>query len=283
MARYLLRYGASAAGPADLFVGPEEAVSRQIEAQAHPGLLVLKRPWDEKKSRLKSVITVDEVRRLGEFFGYKSATGGWRVALIDSADELNEESANALLKNLEEPPVNSVLILVSHAPGRLLPTIRSRVNRLDLKPLDEDLLDRLLARMAPDVETGERNVLARFADGSLGLALRLAGAEGAQLARDAENLLGTGESPDWRAILKLGERIARHSGDLGQFGEFLNQAVSRRIRSRADAGHGDPRAVELWEELNALFTRAVAVNLEPRHTILAAGALISAGNRQRVF
>ena len=283
IARYLLRYGATDAGPADLYVGPKDAISRRIEAQAHPGLLVLKRPWDEKKNRLKTVITIDEIRRLGEFFGYKSATGDWRLALIDSADELHEESANALLKNLEEPPPRSLLILISHAPGRLLPTIRSRVSRLDLKPLDERLLDGLLARMAPDLDPDERSMLARFADGSLGLALRLAGEEGAQLARDAEALLATGGSPDWLSVLKLAERVGRHSNDLGQYGEFLMQAVSRRIRTKAEAGRGDGRAVELWEQLNALFSRAVAVNLEPRQTVLAAGTLISSGHRQRLL
>jgi len=283
IARYLLRYGATDAGPADLSVAPEDAISRRIEAQAHPGLLVLKRPWDEKRNRLKTVITVDEIRRLGEFFGYKSAAGDWRVALIDSADELNDESANALLKNLEEPPPRSLLILISHAPGRLLPTIRSRVSRLDLKPLDEMLLDAMLARMAPDLDRDERAVLARFADGSLGLALRLAGEEGAQLARDAEALLAMGASPDWLAVLKLAERIGRHSSDLGQYGEFLMQAVSRRIRAMAEAGRGEARSVELWEQLNALFSRAVAVNLEPKQTVLAAGTLLSTAHRQRLL
>jgi len=283
IARYLLRYGATDAGPLDLYVAPEDATSRRIEAQAHPGLLVLRRPWDEKNKRLKSVITVDEIRRLGEFFGFKSASGGWRVALIDSADELNEESENALLKNLEEPPANSLVILVSHAPGRLLPTIRSRVSRLDLKPLDENLLNEWLARMATDVASEERDILARFADGSLGLALRLAGEEGTQLARDAEALLATGSEPNWLSLLKLAERVGRHSSDLEQYGEFLMQAVSRRMRALAEAGRGDTRAVEVWEQLNALFSRAVEVNLEPRQTVLAAGALISSAHRQRLL
>jgi hypothetical protein len=134
--------------------------------------------------------------------------------------------------------------------------------------------------MAPDLGSDERRMLARFADGSLGLALRLAGEEGAQLARDAEALLATGGAPDWLSVLKLAERIGRHSNDLEQYGEFLMQAVSRRIRALAEAGRGDGRAVELWEQLNALFSRAVAVNLEPRQTVLAAGSLISSAHRQ---
>lgn len=283
IARYLLRYGATDAGPADLYVGPEVSTSRRIEAQAHPGLLVLKRPWDEKNKRLKTVITVDEIRRLGEFFGLKSASGDWRVAIIDSADELHDESANALLKNLEEPPAHSLVILIGHAPGRLLPTIRSRVMRLDLKPLDENLLDELLARMAPNLESDERSMLARFADGSLGLALQLAGEEGAQLARDAEALFAIGAAPDWLSVLKLAERTGRRSNELEQYGEFLTQVVSRRIRALAEAGLGEGRAVELWEQLSALLSRAVEVNLEPRQTVLTAGALISSAYRQRLL
>jgi len=283
IARYVLRYGAKDSGPADLHVGPEDATSRRIEAQAHPGLLILRRPWDEKNKRLKSVITVDEIRRLGEFFSLKSASGDWRVAIIDSADEMHEESANALLKNLEEPPAHSLIILIGHAPGRLLPTIRSRVIRLDLKPLDENMLDQLLARMAPDLDSAERGVLARFADGSLGLALRLAGEQGGQLARDAEALLAIGGTPDWQAVLKLAERVGRRSNEIEQYGEFLRQAVSRRIRALAEAGRGGERSVELWERLNALFSRAVEVNLEPRQTVLSAGALISSAHRQRLI
>jgi DNA polymerase-3 subunit delta' len=262
-------------------VAPGDLVSRQVEAQAHPGLLVLKRPWDDK-GKLKSVVTVDEVRRLGEFFGLKSASGGWRITLIDSADDMNLNAANALLKNLEEPPARSLLILISHAPAKLLPTIRSRVQHLDMKPLAETLVIEMLARMAPELDTDDQSLLARLSEGSLGLALRLAGEEGAQLAEDAERLLTTG-SPDWTATLKLAERVGRRADDLKGFGNFLQRAVSRRVRAQAEAGHGDQRAVELCEQLNGLFTRAKDVNLDPRQTVLAAAALIATAHRHHVL
>ena len=104
IARYVLRFGATAEGPESLSVPQTDIVSRQIEAQAHPGLLVLKRPVDEKTGRLKTVVSVHEIRRLGGFFGLTSAAGGWRVAIIDTADDMNDNAANALLKALEEPP-----------------------------------------------------------------------------------------------------------------------------------------------------------------------------------
>src|SRR5438445_12195385 len=103
IARYLLRYGATPGGPADLAAPPIDPVSRQIEAQSHPGLLVLRRRENDR-GKLKTVLDVDEIRRLGGFFGMTAAAGGWRVAILDCADEMNDNAANALLKVLEEPP-----------------------------------------------------------------------------------------------------------------------------------------------------------------------------------
>ena len=134
MARYLLRHGATADGPADLSVPPDDTVARQMSARAHSGLLVLKRGLN-KAGKPQTELPVDEVRRLSGFFGMTSGAGGWRVAIIDPADDMNDNAANALLKQLEEPPQNAMLLLLSHRPGRLLPTIRSRCRRLDLSPL----------------------------------------------------------------------------------------------------------------------------------------------------
>lgn len=282
IARYILRFGATPDGPADLHVAPEEMVARQVEAQAHPGLLVLRRPWDDK-GKLRSELTVGEIRRLGEFFGMRSVSGGWRIALIDSADDMNPNAANALLKNLEEPPPRSMLILVSHAPGRLLPTIRSRVQRLGLKPLQPALVSQMLEPMAPDLTHEQRAAVTAIADGSLGLALRLAGEDGAELAHEVETLLASGPVPDWQSIMKLAERAGRRMDNVERFGEFLGRALSRRIRSRAETGSGDSRAVETWEQLNSLFARGVGVNLAPQQTIITSAGMIAAAKRQRVI
>jgi len=278
MARYLLRHGASAAGPSDLAVPPDDRVSRQIEAQAHPGLLVLKRRLNER-GKLKSVLDVDEVRRLAGFFGMTAEAGGWRVAIVDCADEMNDNAANALLKILEEPPPRGLLILISHAPGRLLPTIRSRSQRLDMKPLEEAVLSAALQRLLPDTREPDRATLTRLADGSLGLALRLSDGEGLRLARDAEALLDTRGAPDLGAILILADRVARSADGLSHFGEFLAQAISRRIRARAHEGTTDARAVELWEQVNALYERATGLYLEPRQTILSSARDIADAKR----
>ena len=268
IARYVLRYGATPAGPPDLAVSSADAVSRQIEAQSHPGLLVLRRQENDR-GKLKTILDVDEVRRLGAFFGMTAEAGGWRVAIVDSADEMNDNAANALLKILEEPPSRGLLMLVSHAPGRLLPTIRSRTQRLDLKPLDGASLTSALEQLLPDIDDDHRAALLKLSEGSLGLALRLSGEEGLKLARDAETLLAQRGAPDLSAILVLADRVGRGAEGLRHFGVFLAQAISRRIRSHAQEGRSDEHAVELWERVNALFDRATGLHLEPRTTVLS--------------
>jgi DNA polymerase-3 subunit delta' len=281
IARYVLRYGASADGPADLAVARGDTVARRIEAQSHPGLLVLKRPRDEKTGRLKTVIGVDEIRRLGGFFGMTSAAGGWRVAIVDAADDMNDNAANALLKVLEEPPARALLILISHAPGRQLPTIRSRTQRLDLKPFEDAVLDAALgARLEANAE--DRAALVRLAEGSLGLALQLAADEGVDFAHRAEALLAA-RAPDVKALLALAERVGRTQDGVKRFGELLGRALSRRIRARAASGEGNERAGVLWEQVAALYDRALEVHLEPRQTVLSSAIAIATARRANVI
>jgi len=281
-ARYLLRHGASAEGPADLTVPPNDPVSKLIEARAHPGLLVLARHADEK-GRLPTALKVDEVRRLTEFFGLTSADGGWRVAILDTADDMNEEAANALLKNLEEPPGRGVVIVLANSPGRLLPTIRSRCQRIDLRLLEQPTLLAALARHLPDTDEKERKALARLAEGSLGLALRLASEEGLALARDADRLLAAKGAPDVPAIFALADRINRgHDDALAHFSQFLCNALAARVRARAEGGDTAnlARWVEVWERLNQLFGRADGLHLDPRQTLLSSALVLDTAKRQ---
>jgi DNA polymerase-3 subunit delta' len=278
IARYLLRYGANQEGAPDLSVAPNDVVSRQIEAGTHPGLLVLRRQVNEKTGRLKSVLEVDEIRKLGGFFGMTSGARGWRVAIVDSADEMNDNAANALLKILEEPPSRGLLMLVSHAPGRLLPTIRSRCRRLSLKPLDAHDLSMALARLLPETSKEDRAILASLSEGSLGLALRLSGEEGLTLAREADALLQQGD-PGAPALIALADRIGRNEETALQFSQFLIRAVSRRIRERAAQGKGDRHAVEAYERLAGLAARAQGLHMDPRQTIIASAMTIRAARQ----
>ena len=124
--------------PESLDIPVDHPVARRVLALSDPGLKLVRRGWDEKAKRLKTVITVDEIRDLKQFFALSSADGGRRVVIVDSADEMNPNAANALLKLLEEPPARTTLLLISHQPSRLLPTIRSRCRELRLAPLGAD-------------------------------------------------------------------------------------------------------------------------------------------------
>ena len=277
IARYLLRYGAGDAGPEDLSVAPNDRVATQIAAGAHPGLLILKRGPHPKTGKLMTETSVDVVRQLAGFFGMTSGAGGWRVAIVDTADDLNPNAANALLKALEEPPSRAMLLLLSNAPGKLLPTIRSRCQQLPLRPLPEDVLLSELAHHLPDWKDADRKALAKLADGSLGLALQLADEDILALAREAGRLIEQAAAPNIPALLTLGDRIGRSAGALQSFGGFLAQSLANRIRARTatQTGIALRRWVEAWEQVTANFVRADALHVEPRQTIVSSVRAIS--------
>jgi DNA polymerase-3 subunit delta' len=224
-----------------------------------------------------TVLSVDEIRKLADFFGMTSGAGGWRVAVVDTADDMNENAANALLKMLEEPPANAMLLLLSNTPGRLLPTIRSRCQRLDLRPLDDVVMDQLLRRHLPDITADERASLVRLAGGSIGTALILATGDGAVLAEEADRLIDRAAAPDVLALLGLGEKLVRMQDGLEQFGNFVGEALAARIRARAELdGAHMQRWVQLLARIEQAFARARALNLEPRQTMLSAARDLAA-------
>lgn len=270
IARYLLAHGAGDAGAEDLAVAEDEPAARQVAAQSHPGLLILKRAINPKTGKLMTVLSVDEIRRLADFFGMTSGAGGWRVAIVDTADDMNDNAANALLKMLEEPPANAMLLLLSNTPGRLLPTIRSRCQRLDLRPLDDALMVTALRQYLPDLDPDERAALARLSGGSIGAALTLATGEGGTLAKEADRLIDHARDPDLLALLTLGEKLGRMRDGLDQFGGFLTESLADRIRARAHGGAGGlDRWVALLGRIEQGFARSTGLHLEPRQTLLS--------------
>lgn len=282
IARYLLRYGATDAGLENLSLAPNDPVSLQVNADAHPGLRVLKRGLNPKTGKLMTETSVDVIRNLAGFFGMTSGAGGWRIAIIDTADEMSDHAANALLKALEEPPGRAMLMLLSNAPGKLLPTIRSRCQRLDLRPLSEDVLVAELAQHLPKMSEADCTALAKLAGGSVGAALALANEDTLALARDAQRVVEQAATPNIPALLTLGDRIGRSADNLATFGIFLVEALERRIRARAQAegGAGMRHWIEAWEQVRANFERATGLHLEPRQTILSSAHAIGLASRR---
>ena len=277
VAGYLLRYGASDAGPEDLSVPTNDPMSALVRAGSHPGLLAIKRGLHPDTGKLMTVLSVDEIRKLANFFGLTSASGGWRIAIIDTADEMNDQAANALLKILEEPPRHAMLILLAHAPARLASTIRSRCQKLLLQSLGEATFSAALGERMPELSAADRARLIALSGGSLGAALRLVSENGLKLAAEAETLIDRAPAPDFAATLALAERVAKFDRGMESFGVYLTQLLAARILARAREGapHLD-RWVELCNRIRTSFVRSATLHLEPRQTIVSAAQALAA-------
>ncbi len=286
IAAYLLASGARAAETLD--VPQDDADLRRIRAGSHQRLFVLRRGPNEKGDKLSAMIRVDEVRRLKEFFHLSAADGGHRVVIIDAADDMNPAAANAVLKELEEPPANTTLLLISHQPSRLLPTIRSRCRVLRCRPLDPADLALALDRIGVEADSPE--ALSVLAAGSVGGAARQAQLGGRALYADLVGLLSGIPNFDRLAALKLADSCAGKGAEtrFPLLLDLIDLLLSRAARAglsgepdiQACPGEArlltriapDPRAsralATLQQELSARARHGRAVNLDPSALIL---------------
>ncbi|ARO30226.1 DNA polymerase III delta' subunit [Rhizobium sp. NXC14] len=248
---------------------PASAVSRQIASGASHNLLHLARPVDEKTGKVKSAITVDEVRRAGKFFSQTSGTGNWRIVIIDPADDMNRNAANAILKILEEPPKRALFLVLSHAPGRLLPTIRSRCQPLKLAPLPDEALVAALAHLGI---AGEGSVISA-AKGSVGEALKLLNYGGSEIIAGYDEVLSAEGPTARKAMHRLAEALSGKESDT--IFDFFVSHVGDDImsRARAAAGEGQIAAAErlarLYSEVTERLTVSDAYNLDRKQTIIS--------------
>ncbi len=289
IARFLLDLPAPGGGlfgeapPATSFAtDPDSPRNRRITALSEPGLLLLRRGWDDKTRKFRQVITVDEVRALRSFFALSLPDGGRRVVIVDAADDLNPSAANALLKLLEEPPVGAVFLLVSHLPSRLLPTIRSRCRRLTCAPLPAAEMDAALATLLPDLAAPDRSALAGLARGSLGAALRIHGLDGLTLRRAVDRLIATMPGVDRMQAIGLAQMLAQPGADdrRALFLAFMEEALADLARAGVAPAPGGSRpalspsraAALRWAEAQQGETdrvrRGLAVNLDAQALLL---------------
>jgi DNA polymerase-3 subunit delta' len=269
-------------------MAPDHPVFRQLAALGSPQLFLCRRPWDDKGERLRTAITVDEVRALKAFFQFSATDGGHRVAIVDAADEMNTAAANALLKILEEPPADATLLLVSHRPGSLLPTIRSRCRTLRLGALGADDLARALDAAGSPPAPGDAGALAALAGGAPGVAFELLAGDG--LARYGEIVALLARTPlDRPKTIALAATAAGRdaAGRYALMLELVRLALGRlalagagaavdpvseaeaALHARLGATPGQGRLwAELLPDLVARTTHARAVNLDPAQVIL---------------
>lgn len=284
MARYLFAIGggalrASDAGTGGLHVDPISPVFRRVAAGGHSDLLTIERGVGQR-GNLRSEIVVDDVRRVGEFLHLTPGEGGWRIVIVDSADELNRNAANALLKILEEPPARALVLLVSHNPGRLLPTIRSRCRTLALQSLEEEDLRRVVSLLEPDRSPEEVGALAALARGSAGFALDLAQHDGLGLRSELDGLVSSLPRLDVPVLHTLSERLATAAAEprYRLFRELLMRWLADAIRAAAGAPNAEAgpasrapldRLLEVWDKIGRLFERADAVNLDRKQVLVS--------------
>ncbi|MEM6667075.1 MAG: hypothetical protein AAF638_11800, partial [Pseudomonadota bacterium] len=245
---------------------PDARAARLIRSAAHPNVVTLRRPTDEKTGKVKTQITVGEVRRLKHLFEETAGEGGWRIAVIDPVDDLNLAAANALLKMLEEPPARCIFFLVSSRPGRLLPTIRSRCRMLNFEPLARETIARVLADLAPTVSQVDREAHAGAADGSVRRALELS--EGSGMAVQAlrallDGLPSISEGRATRIYQNLADRGADRAFSLAC--DLILDWTAARTRHLVMGGNARPsdlaRWSELWENLAQSIDETKTYNL----------------------
>ena len=272
------------AGTASLAVPEDHPAARRIVAGSHPDLLALRRIAEAGKDRIPQDISVSAMRDIVRFFGSTAGEGGWRICIVDAADDLNRSSANALLKLLEEPPPRSLFLIVAHMPGRLLPTIRSRCRMLHLQPLAPSEVAQGLATF-DDIRLPETEAaaIAERADGSLRRALELA--EGGQegFAAEVDRLLAALPEPDPLAVHAVGDKLARRDDALFElFVRMVLEHLHRQVA--AGAGEGARRLAphaEVWEKVEVAAAQVRTFNLERKPFVFQVfGWLAEAGRRR---
>lgn len=261
---------------ARMILGGEEADSpagRRISAATHADLLVVSRSFDEKKQRYRGEIVADEVRPINAFLRRTAAEGGWRVVIVDGAEWLNRSAANALLKILEEPPAQAVLLLTSSAPGRLLPTIRSRCRRLELEPLAPMAMMAVLHKLQPEASPEEISRVQAAAQGAPGKAVAFFADREGQITRLVEETLnGVSVSRSY----EIAELLLRKDNGFNLFFSLLSDFLQARARLAARQGSATGAALaQAWEAIMRLHNETERFNLDKQETLLEAMTIAS--------
>ncbi len=274
----------------DLSVSPDHPAAHRIDSLSLGDLALLRREWNEKTKKHYTEIRMDDVRHALEMFHHAAGEGGWRICIVDCAEDLNRSGANALLKVMEEPPPRSLFLIVSHRPARILPTIRSRARMLQLDPLSEDEVARaVIALGEPWSSFGpEIQIAANRAGGSVRQALRFLDKDRMELGESVEGLLGHLPQVDWQGVHRLADRIAGSAAtdDFDSVMTTLFDWLDAQVRQGALAGESARRLApyaEVWEKVADAVREAEALNLDKRPLVLSIFADLASAVRAARF
>jgi DNA polymerase-3 subunit delta' len=279
-------------GEGGLAIDPGSSLFRRVASGGHADLLTVERAYDPRRRRLRSDIVVEDTRAIAGFFRLTAAEEGWRIVIIDGAEEMNRNAANALLKILEEPPRRGLLLLVSHSPGRLLPTIRSRCRHFPLAALARPLVLQLLGQHRPELSQSDAEALAGLAEGSIGRAIELADAGGLALYRSILGILAPVPRVEVAELHAFADKLARPDAEEAYRAteDLLSQFLGRMVVLAAGrpfgpeeliAGEGeamrrlapcaDPaRWADLRDRIGRDFANTDQLNLDRKQAILGA-------------
>ena len=258
-----------------LVVSPDHPTAHLFKAGSHPDFRRLERlPREKKPDELARNITIAQVRSLQSLFGSRPSMSDWRAVVIDAIDDLERSAANALLKNLEEPPPNCVFLLVCHNPGRLLPTIRSRCRMLRFRRLSDDDMTSAIAQAEPTLDSEGIAALVRAGRGAPGQALGFAGLDIADLDAAIAELIARGDAGNARRAA-LAQSLSLKAA-LPRYELFLQRAPSAIVRhARRLDGRALARAIALWEQAGALAGSAPRQSLDPQATVFTLAGMLA--------
>jgi len=268
-ARWLLAGGTAA----DLSTDPANPASRRVAANTHPDVFTIERRLNTKTDKMQGEIVIATILEACKFMRLTPAEGGWRVVVVDGAEDMNSNAANALLKVLEEPPPKAILLLVTSAPGRLLPTIRSRCRTLAVNPLADHEMETLLQTYAPELGPAEQSRLIDIAEGSIGTALSLAQTGGITIAGLVDEALAAPVTP--ARAQNIADTVARATDGVDHYAMFmglLRGALAARTRAEARKKRSANLAVQvsLWQEFGRMEREVLNLNLDKRAAIIVA-------------
>ena len=272
---------------------PASPVFRRIASGTHADLLSIQLEINEKTKKLKTAIAVEQTRDVTGFMHLTPAEGGWRVVVVDGADDMTPSAANAMLKILEEPSRRGILFLTTKAPGRLLPTIRSRCRRLPLDPLAPAAMDRALCNLFPAMEQAERKALARVAEGAPGQAVAMAGEGALPIVQLVDEMLAEAPRIAVPRMHEAADRATRSETGFSTFMTLLQSGLGQVVRTAARGeghwpGTGDDKAgpasepapglaewSEVWHALGRLQDETIRFNLDKRAAVIAGLELLN--------